>query len=191
MASQTVVGAPNYYYTKMVKDICEKPDVDGKTLAELIRKHETDNMFVTYTTVNEKALGDLAAKLDAVLKPLLEVKEFKKPQLVRQYSRTRNAAVMRSCFDMPGEYFVDGVALLKGLYAANELDTKPLDEFSKWVKEDLITGHRVSPLREQMAGDWCGFSIMVPGSKAVLEGYKDYPIYKETKLDELMLKLIE
>ena len=37
MASQTVVGAPNYYYTDMVKDICAKPDVDGKTLAELIR----------------------------------------------------------------------------------------------------------------------------------------------------------
>src|SRR5690606_40110425 len=81
-------------------------------------------------------------KLDAVLKPLLEVKEFKKPNLVRQRVRSRNAAAMRTCFDMPGEYFVDGLALLKGLYAANELDTKPLEEFSKWVKESLITGHR-------------------------------------------------
>jgi hypothetical protein len=190
MASQTVVGAPNYYYTDMVKDTCAKPDIDGKTLAELIRKHETDNMFTTYTAVGEAALGKLAEKLEVVLKPLLAVKELKKPTIIGQYSRSRGEGV-RTCFDMPGEKFVDGLALLKALYDANELEHKPLEEFSKWVKEELITGHRVSPRRERVAGTWCGFSIMVPHSKKVLEGYRNYPIYKETQLDELMLKLIE
>jgi hypothetical protein len=79
---------------------------------------------------------------------------------------------------MQDEYFVDGLQLLKALYEENEVELQPFDRFEKWVNEELISGHRVSPRQARRAGNWCGFSIMVPGSKRVLDRYvNDYPIY--------------
>ena len=64
--------------------------------------------------------------------------------------------------------------------------------FKDWVKESLITGHRVSPLREGQAGDWCGFSIYMPIRQQAYDRYKDtYPIYSQTKLGSLCQKLVD
>lgn len=196
MASQTVVGAPNYYYTEALKAICEKPDVDGKAVAALFKKHETTNMFTTYTTLNAKALADVPERLNAVLKPLLEVEELKKASILPQFRRgpsQAEATQARMCFQPArDEYFVDGLELLTALYKANELETKPLEAFAKWSKDELITEHRVSPPRETMAGSWCGFSLYVPANKVALDRYsKDYPIYKESNLEKLMAKFAE
>jgi hypothetical protein len=196
MASQTVVGAPNYYYTDALKAVCEKPDVDGKEISHLFQQNETDNMFTTYTTMNDKALKEVSGKLDAVLKPLLEVKELKRPTILDEYKRrgekAPEGASCRMCFEGgPDEQMVDGIALLTALYDANELDKAALDTFAAWAKETLITEHRVSPRRESHAGTWCGFSLYVPKTTEALERYKDYPIYKDSKLEELMAKLAE
>lgn len=197
MGSQTVVGAPNHYYTSMLEDVCKDTDIDGKQLAELVRKHETNNMFTTYTVVNDKALEALPEKLDAVLKPLLSLKELKPapilPEEPRHNETVPEGAYCRMCFQ-PGrdERMVDGAALLAALYEANELDKKPLDDFRKWMKEELITGHKFSPRHAKKAGDWCGFSIYMPGTTDALDRYrKDYPIYKDTTLDELLAKLVD
>jgi len=194
MASQTIVGAPNYYYTDMMKAVCEEPDIDGKALAALIKKHETNNMYVTYTTVCSKALGDTIERVNAVIKPLLELEEFKRPTVLpepRGAMPTLEPGQATMCFQPSrDEFFVDGLALLKALYAANKLDEAPLKEFSKWVQESLIVEHRVSPLRTRQASTWCGFSVYVPATRAAMDRYrKDYPIYKESRLDELMDKL--
>jgi len=199
MASQTTVGAPNYYYTKAVKAVCEKPRVDGKAVAALFKQHETNNMFTTYTTLNDKALNALPEKLNAVLTALLEAKEFKKPDIQPQFQRRRRGQNAqpegpgaRMCFQGGrDEAMVDGLALLKAMYEANKLDAGPIDAFAKWVKEELITEHRVSPDRKAMAGDWCGFSLYVPLTQDALDRYKDYPIYKDTKLKELMAKMVK
>ncbi|MBE7491967.1 MAG: hypothetical protein HS108_09480 [Planctomycetes bacterium] len=196
MASQTVVGAPNYYYTEVVKALCAKPDVDGKELAALIQKHETDNMFTTYTLVNNAAMEKLPEKLNAVLKPLLELETLRQPAILAENPRRNEAkpegAFCRRCFQPANdESFVDGLALLRALYDANGLDKAPCDTFAAWVKEDLVALHRVSPRATAKAGDWCGFSLYVPSTKAALERYKEYPIYKDTKLKELMARLVK
>jgi hypothetical protein len=195
MASQTVVGAPNYYYTKAITAVCEKPNVDGKEVSHLFQQHETDNMFTTYTTMNDTALKALPEKLDAVLKPLLELKEVTKPTILAEFKRRSekapDGAFCRMCFESGrDERMVDGIALLTALYEANELDKAPLDTFATWAKESLVTEHRVSPKRESHAGTWCGFSLYVPKTAEALKRYEDYPIYKETKLDDLMAKLV-
>lgn len=196
MASQTTVGAPNYYYTDALKEICAKPDIDGKQVSHLFQQHETDNMFTTYTTINDKALIALPEKLNAVLKPLLEAKEFKKPAIlgerIRRAEKAPEGPSARMCFQGGAdESMVDGLALLKALYEANKLEMAAYDAFAKWVKDDLITEHRVSPARETVAGSWCGFSLYVPRTEAALERYKDYPIYKDTTLKELMAKMVK
>ena len=184
MGSQTTVGAPNYYYTKFVKDVCENPAISGKEVAASITKHETPNMFTTYSTFDSAALGTLPANLNPVLEPLLKLETLQLPP----FSRT-----FRPCFKFqPDEMMFDAFALLDGLYTANNVDKAPLETFKGWVKESLMTGHRVSPQQERLAGDWCGFSIYVPARKEALTRYQStYPIYSETKLGDLCNKLIE
>lgn len=185
MASQTVVGAPNYYYTDAVKYVGEHPEIDGKELAKQFTERETANMFTTYTTFDAAALGDLPAKLAPVLAPL-RAKDVVEAPKFRELK-------LRPCFDMPpDEVMFDGFPLLAGLYQANGLDEAPLDAFKAWVKESLITSHRVSPDRMARASSWCGFSIYVPLSPGALSRYAPtYPIYQQTELDELWGSLME
>jgi hypothetical protein len=197
MASQTVVGAPNYYYTAALKAVCAKPEIDGKQLAQLFTDNETANMFTTYTTLNEKALGELAKKLDAALKPLLDLKELVKPTILPEFDRRGKkepveGVSVRMCFQPASdEQFCDGLAWLKAMYEANKLDMKTYDAFAKWVADELVSIHLCSPNQKTHAGSWCGFSIYVPGNEKALERYKDYPIYADTQLDELMSKLVK
>jgi hypothetical protein len=184
MGSQTVVGAPNYYYTKAVQDVCKNPDIDGAQLAKLFTNHETPNMFTTYTTYSADALQELPGKLNAALEPLLAKEELELFKVTRQFN---------PCFKFePDELMFDGIAMLEELYKANGIDTAPVATFKEWVDTNLITSHRVSPLRERQAGSWCGFSIYLPTRPQAYTRYSnDYAIYSATKLGELQDKLLK
>ena len=177
MGSQTIVGAPNTYYEAVLKAVCAEPTLDGEALATKIREGDAPNMFTTYTTVREAALAELPARLEPVLAPLLAREQLALP------------ARLRPCFDMaPDEVFYDAKALLEGLYAANELDAAPLADLFAWLERELLAGHRVSPRRVDVGGTWCGLSIFVPLSAQARARYPHYPIFQETKLDELMAR---
>lgn len=179
MGSQTPVGAPNHYYPATVQWACEHPEADGVALAARIRETESDRMFTTYSAFHGPALDELPARLKPVLEPVL--------------ARGEALALPRGlkpCFNSPpDELFFDGIALLQALYKANELDPAPVAAFDAWAREKLLAGHRVSPARERIAKDWCGYSIYFPVTKAAIERYAHYPLFQETQLDELFAAL--
>lgn len=182
MGSQTTVGAPNRYYAATVKRACEEPGIDGLALAKEITARETDDMFTTYTTLDCEALGALPGKLDAVLEPLLALERIALP---------KKDKLFRPCFDFrPDEVMFDAFAFLDGLYQANGVAREPLDAFEGWVKDALIVNHRVSPARVARAGTWCGVSLFLPLSASAIQRYPDYPLFMESKLDELTKKLV-
>ncbi|MEZ6184964.1 MAG: clostripain-related cysteine peptidase [Planctomycetota bacterium] len=175
MGSQTVVGAPNYYYPKALAHVAEHPEVDGKELAKQITERETPNMFTTYSTFDSAQLDRLPEVLDRVLEPLLALETIVLPGLGRE---------LPTCFDFGRqELFFDGLALFKALYEKNALDPAPIAELEAYHAA-LITSHRVSPQQVSRAGTWCGYSLFFPVHPKLLERYADYPIYADTKLDE-------
>lgn len=179
MGSQTTVGAPNYHYERAIKWACANPEGTGEELAAKIREFEPPNMFTTYSAFRSTALEELPKRLAPVLEPLVAKETLTIPR------------GLRACFDQPpDELFVDGLALLGGLYEANEVDRAPLDVFAAWVRDELMCGHRVSPARENVAASWCGFSIYVPRSQRALKRYEHYPIDHDTALDELVQKVL-
>jgi hypothetical protein len=181
MGSQTNVGAPNSYYAASVRWAGEHADADGVALATAIRDAEAANMFTTYTAIRGDALAELPHRLEPVLAPLLAKDALSKLK-----------ARLRPCFEVADdEGFFDGIALLRALYAANDLDGAPLDAFATWAHETLICGHRVSPSRTQVAGDWCGFSMFVPLSARAMTRYQHYPIYKDTALSRVFEKWLK
>lgn len=183
MGSQTVVGAPNYYYTKTLQALCAKPTWTGLDLAKEITRRDPPHMFTTYTTVDAAAVKKLPKKLDAVLKPLLGLKRVKFPRLNRQ--------AFWPCFNFGRrEVFFDGLALLKAFYVTNGLDLKPFTTFKTWSDSKLVVNHRVSPRKTEKASSWCGYSVFLPLRPRALSRYADFPIYQQTKLDELFKKLL-
>lgn len=179
MGSQTPVGAPNSYYAATVKWAGEHPEADGQALAATIRETESPRMFTTYSAFHAAALEELPARLAPVLEPLLARGD--------QLALPRG---IKSCFQSPpDELFFDGLQLLRALYQQNELDAAPVDAFDAWAKEKLLAGHKVSPLRVQVAGDWCGYSIYFPVTGRAIDRYAHYPLFKETRLPELFRAL--
>lgn len=179
MGSQTPVGAPNTYYAKTVEWVGEHPEADGVALARTIRETESPRMFTTYSAFHGEALEELPARLGPVLEPLLaRGKELALPRGIK------------SCFQSPpDELFFDGIQLLRALYQANQLELAPVEAFDAWARETLLAGHSVSPLRERVAKDWCGYSLYFPVTGRAIERYAHYPLFQETKLPQLFSEL--
>jgi len=55
LASQTLLGAPNFYYSKMLTEVNANPQIDGKALAGIIARSEAPEMYSSLTCVDNSA----------------------------------------------------------------------------------------------------------------------------------------
>ncbi len=169
MASQTVVGAPNTYYTKSLQWLAGKPKATG---AEIARQIMTDDEHYTnYVCVDGKALEELPAKLAAVVEPLLKA--------------PKPAAGLKACFTAEAETNFDLLGWLGSATKESGAAGDPLAAFTKWVNGTLIVSHTKSSGGAAAAKDWCGLSLWVPSSRRVRGMYADWPIYEKSRLPEL------
>lgn len=184
MASQTVVGAPNRYYAPALQRLGRTPQGDGLALARAITECETPDMFTTYTTVRGARLAELSGRLDALLRPVLAGGPAGGP------AGDEVRAGLAPCFDAGSERFYDALPWLAALYAARGLDPAPVRAFGEWVARELVAVHRVSPRAGPQAKAWSGVALFSPASGRELGRYReDYPLYRESLLDELHLEL--
>lgn len=71
MSSQTLIGAPNDYYTGLLQAVSQQPNLEGVELAWSIARAESPDMFTSYTAVSAEALEELPERMRAVLEPLM------------------------------------------------------------------------------------------------------------------------
>jgi len=175
MASQTSVGAPNTYYAPTLKWLAKHPAVGGIDLARRIMKD--DEHYTNYVCVRDEALGELAKRIDPVVDALLpkEGGELVAPK------------GQRACFGGRGRGTESNYDLLSWLDAAFDANERPKEEFSKfntWVREKLVAHHQFREGAERGRA-WCGVSVFVPKTGVLRERYKDYPLYQDSRLDDL------
>ena len=70
LSSQLVVGAPNTYYTAVIKKACVSPRMTGEKLAKLIMTE--DLHYTNYVLVDGDAISDFPKKVEPLLKALLK-----------------------------------------------------------------------------------------------------------------------
>ena len=70
MSSQTLIGAPNDYYSELLQTVSEQPNLDGIELVWAIARAEAPDMFTSYTAVSAEALVELPEQMNALLEPL-------------------------------------------------------------------------------------------------------------------------
>jgi hypothetical protein len=57
--------------------------------------------------------------------------------------------------------------------------------FRDWVAAKLILAHEKRPAAARRIQSWTGLALAVPESEKARARYADYPLYADTKLDEL------
>ncbi len=181
MASQTTVGAPNTYYAATVNWISGHLEATGLELARQIM--ESDEHYTNYVCVDGAELAGVPKKLDPVIQELLAAGDLSLPE---------DPAL---CFGGQGrgaETNYDLLDWLGGLYSASavpESKQASWKRFRTWVEDDLIQAHTRRPEQARRTAKWTGLALFVPAARRVRTKYEDYPLYQDSRLDELWARL--
>ncbi len=173
MASPVKVGAPNTYYTKMLKSVADEPNITGTSIAKTIMQE--DEHYTIYTLIDNKKLKFLPEKLTLVLESIALDSSLNPPQ---------------SCtpiFEFEGERFYDLKSYLQTLSSANnDIAEKELQVFFDWCDDHLIVSKALKNPEVFTNASCSGLSIYIPSNKNQLGRYDFLPLYQQTNLDSLM-----
>lgn len=173
MASPVKVGAPNTYYTEMLKSVADDPNATGISIAKTIMQE--DEHYTIYTLIDNTELKKLPGKLDDIIDCFAQKANLKPPQ---------------SCspiFEFEGENFYDLKSYFQALSSANnDIADKELGIFFDWCSNNLIVA-KATKDTEVPAGSFdSGLSIFIPSNKDQLGLYDFLPLYEQTNLENLM-----
>ena len=172
MASPVEVGAPNTYYTEMLKTAAAKPDITTENLARTIMEHDRD--YTVYTLIDNKELRNLPAKLN----PLLSI--------FMQDTNLNMVEPGQPIFDCEDEIFYDLKEYFNELSIANNNSgAAELQEFQDWCDNQLITIKAVKDIEN--SNEFSGLSIYVPSGRNESGRYNYLEIYKNTELENLFI----
>jgi hypothetical protein len=169
MSSPIPVGAPNTYYEAIHKWLPEHPNATGAEIASKIA--DEDEHWSSYTCLRTSKLDELPKRVDAMLKPFLEMETIK---------RGRKQRVIHPV----GEPIVDAKAYFEGIANANS-STRALAEvrtFFEWTKKELFTYVRVRNEDDPRASALCGLSVFAATTPKEAKRYAFLDLYKESQL---------
>ena len=169
MASPVKVGAPNTYYTKMLKSVADDPNTTGISIAKTIMQE--DEHYTIYTLIDNKELKILPEKISPFLESFAQNSSLKPPQFCRPI------------FEFEGESFYDLKLYLQALSSSNNnIADKELRTFFDWCDENLIVGKAIRSTEVPAEPSCSGLSIYVPSNKNQLGRYDFMPLYQQTNL---------
>jgi hypothetical protein len=171
LASQKLLGAPNYYYEQVLQFLGNNPEVSGGQLAEKIMEFERPDMYSSYTVTENRYLRDLPA----ILNPLIdEILSSNMPAISRSELKP---------YLYWDELFVDAVFLLKELAKRSGCAENRCDEFVEFLKTSVIYRYQQNP--QKINPDLSGLGLLLPRSKGQLEQYGYLPAFSDLKLAEM------
>jgi hypothetical protein len=180
MASPVIVGAPNTYYTQMLKEVTNEPNISGTAIAETIMNE--DKHYNIYSLIDSNELKKLPEKLNLVLESFSHVSALK---------------LQHTClpmFEHEDEKFYDLQSYFTALSSVNNnIAAKELENFFDWCDNNLIVSKRFkdydpgNEFYKLPDKSWrSGLSIYVPSSEDQLGRYDFLPLYQQTNLGDFM-----
>lgn len=176
LASQKLLGAPNYYYEQVLQFLGNNPEVSGEQLAEKIMEFERPDMYSSYTVTENRYLRDLPARLNPLIDELLA---SNMPAIDRSELKP---------YLYWDELFVDAVFLLKALAKRSGYAEKRCDEFVEFLKTSVIYRYQQNP--QKINPDLSGLGLLLPRSKGQLEQYRYLPAFSDLKLAEIFENIL-
>jgi hypothetical protein len=174
LASQMLLGAPNYYYEPLLQFLGNNPEIDGGELAEKIMQFEQQNMYHSYTAVNNSALQKLPEKIqplvDSVLSANLKGIKFKDI----------------SSYLYQGDRYADAVNFWQVVVKNSGADAAKYHQFVDFLKNDTIRAfNREGTLlgwRRKQYYDLSGLGLFFAANQAEFDRYRYLPFFSDLKL---------
>ncbi len=175
LCSQFELGAPNYYYHDLFSALSHSRLGTGLDVAHYIVTHERDNMYNSYTLLDNAKFDSLYTLLRSFvghIEPLTGPRLLSHPLSI-YYS---------------GEPYWDIISLLENL----DLDKHPRlnierTNLIRFIFRSLITSYTINPTRD-IANNYCGLSISAVTDTVVnYNHFKLYPLLarlRGLKVDE-------
>lgn len=146
LASQTLLKAPNYYYTPLFETLSKENKDTGLEIAQLIAEYETLDMYDSYTCINHSKFD----RFSDLFKDFLHHYQKKTWQLTQQPITAYYA----------GEEYYDVSSFLRNLTFAKKKASESKRYLQNWIKEELIGFHKINPKTNiSNIKQYCGLSI--------------------------------
>ena len=128
-------------------------------------------MYNSFSVIDNKALRDLAAKLNPFVDAILS--RGTRAHLSREVTRIKCA----------NELLVDALPFLRSVADQVGADPRPLAVLEKYLHTELILRQYESPLTKHPG--LCGLNLFFPASGEELGKYRYLDIYSKTRLADL------
>lgn len=195
LASQNLLGAPNYYYAGVFQFLGNSPNINGKQLAHKIREFETPDMYIGYTVVDCKCLPEVTIAINELIDVMFQ-QDWESVDLT-QLPRIRYA----------GETYVDIVLLLSAISEQTQTDPVHLNSLIEHLEQVFEYLPNPNPLEfltfgflvltEQDAIDalhdlklMSGLSVYFPQNLEQLAQYADADVYEGLNFLSLFDRLL-
>lgn len=180
LSSQTVLGAPNYYYGGALRYLQDNPDTDGAGLGEAIIDNERPDMFSGYCLVDNSALATTATLLDEAIAHILSDPA---PTLdLAQVPQYTYGAGSRA------EKLADLRKFAEAIRARTPGASEALDALLAHYDGKLIRHYRESPRAWQPG--LSGLSLILPTSQAQVDSNLALDLYRDTRLGILFSRVL-
>jgi hypothetical protein len=179
VASEAVIGAPNFYYPQALQTLSADPTLAGPALAKALVQHDRPDMYRSYTVASGQALLELPERLAPVIAPLLALG-----------ADLRWNGGPEPAWEYAGERYPDLFGLLGLLYAENDLDPAPTQALRTWWDADALLTHQVSPDHPRDGRRLSGATVLLPDAPGGWRSYGDFPLYQQSDLPLLLDQLL-
>lgn len=185
LASQFLLGAPNYYYQGFLEALQNK-SVRGREAALSIMDSEEKSMYNTLTLVNNQAVQ----QIPQYLVPLIE--------LLKDHRLSKIPLKQLPIYRYFSEPYCDILLLLNYLSQELQVGGTELNEFSTFITSAVISHYE----KRGMMAEWrptnisrrqtentlfskfCGLSIYLPIKREDIAGYGHFDLYEDVRLME-------
>jgi hypothetical protein len=171
MSSPLRIGAPNTYYTPVMRELALQPELGGRELCARIAA--SDQHYAVYSCADGSRLADIPAELRAASSPFVG-RELRLP------------THMPALYVSGDEQAVDAVTYFRELSRANRgLGAREVDRFAHFVEREVVRDVHHAPRTNRLWHGLSGASLFVPSTLAHADRYSDHECRSRSDLPAL------
>jgi len=174
MASPVKVGAPNTYYSQLLKSTAKNTELTGADIAQIIMDEDQD--YTIYTLVKNNELKKLPENLTTLFNS------------IKRCNHLKFGKSLMEVFQVDDEINYDVKSFIEGIKeSCTQEISNTLNQFIDWYEKKLIVKKGI---KSKNRSQYSGLSIHIPSKVTHVNRYNYLPIYQETNIEDIMNLLI-
>jgi hypothetical protein len=173
--SQFILGAPNYYYTGVLKHLSDSSNIDGMGFTQKVAEQDSLDMYLSYTCVDNRKMDSLAIRFNQYIATLQE------HRIKPSTGKIRNTTYS-------GQMYWDIVSILKNIRVREETVNLQRKNLIRYIKKELIAFNYFKPTFKPIQG-FSGISILSMREPDYDTRYSHLSFFKDVHLKMLAFEI--